>query len=331
MINLHTIKTYYKYFKLIVFSVFLQFSCKKSSSVIPFEVINSPVSNNINKSFWFNASEGFICGGTKNDAGFIYSTKNGGKTWDRSLISDGISLYDIYFFNDTLGYCCGDNVSLYKTINKGQSWTKVDLTTHYDDFYKCTLRKIVPGNNSFIIVGGQFYSLGLIIGFQNQIIRPGFMGTSNELRSAFAFNDTNFVCCGYGTAYQSKNNLSTYTPIKIADDFITDCIALTPSNGYACGYNGGIYKITKAGNNIEKLKDYNRNYKARENYTGMYFKNESEGWIIGNKGALLHTVNGKDFKELNTSQTSNFLSIVSNKNNELIISTSEGKLIKITP
>lgn len=311
------------------FSVLLQFSCKKNENAIQMEPISSPTTASINKSFWFNASEGFICGGTKNETGFVYSTKDGGKTWDTSLELKGVSLYDIYFFNDTLGYCCGDNVTLYKTINKGITWSKVDLTSHYDDFYKGTLRRIVPAKNSFVIVGGQFYSVGLIIAFQDQIIKSGFMGTSNELRAAFAFNDTNFVCCGYGTAYRSKNNLSTYTPLKLADDFFTDCVTLNSTGGYACGYNGGIYKITGNGNEVTKLKDHNRNYKTRDNYTGMFFKNENEGWVIGNKGTLLYTNNGSDFKELNTSQSSNFLSIVSNKNNELIISTSDGKLIKI--
>lgn len=328
MLNLFTIKTFYKYLKFTIFIVFLLISCKKNSPIQPLEVLNTPESSNINKSYWFSATTGLICGGIKNESGFIYKTDDGGKTWAKLLSTNGASLFDIHFFNDTLGYCCGDNVSLYKTTNKGLTWVKVDLSTHYDDFYKGTLRRIIPGNNSFIIVGGQFYTIGLIISFQNQNIKLGFMGTSNELRSAFAFNDTNYVCCGYGTAYQSKNNLTTYTPLKIADDFLTDCFTINSTIGYGCGYNGGIYKITNTGSNVEKLKDHNRSYKTRNNYNGLFFKNENEGWVIGNKGALLQTKNGKEFKEINTAQTSNLLSIVSNKNGELVISTSDGKLIR---
>ncbi len=303
-------------------------SCKKTADAPSVEVIDTPESININKSYWFNKSNGFICGGTKNQRGFIYSTNDAGKTWTKSLTCDGVSLFDIRFFSDSVGYCCGDDVTLYKTINKGASWTKLDLTTHYDDFYKGTLRRIIPSNNSFIIVGGQYNNIGLIIAFQNQIIKQGFMGTSNEMRSAFAFNDTNFVTCGYGTAYKSRNNLSDYTPIKIADDFLTDCFTLNSTSGYGCGYNGGIYKITEQGNSVQKIKDHNRSYKSRNNFTGLFFKNDTEGWVVGNKGTLMHTTNGNDFEELKTSQEAHFLSIVSNFNNELIISTSNGKLIR---
>lgn len=330
MLNLLAIKAFYKYLNLTIFGTFLLISCKKNTVSVPYDVIETPQANPINKSFWFNASNGFICGGNKNQNGFIYATTNGGKTWSKSLVCEGTSLFDIYFFSDSLGYCCGDNVTLYKTIDKGINWMKVDLTGHYDDFYKGTLRRIIPRDNSFVIVGGQHNHVGIIISFQHQLIKAGFMGTNNELRSAFAFNDTNYVCCGYGTAYQSKNNLSTYTPIKITDDFLTDCFTLNETSGYTCGYNGGIYKIINGGSKTEKVKDHNRIYKTRNNFTGLYFKNEAEGWVVGNKGILYHTKNGSDFDELKISETSNFLSIVSNKNGELIVSTSDGKLIRFS-
>jgi photosystem II stability/assembly factor-like uncharacterized protein len=136
------------------------------------------------------------------------------------------------------------------------------------------------------------------------------------------------VTCGYGTAFRSKKDLSDYEPVVLETDFFTDCQALNSTVGFASGYDGGIYKVFSSLNTTQKLIEPNKNLKKRMHFTGLYFKNEQEGWVIGNDGVLLSTTDGKNFKEMETKQDGNFLSITSNHSNELIISTSNGKLVR---
>lgn len=294
------------------------------------QTIDTPTDSRINKSFWFDTNNGFICGGNHSESGFIYSTTDGGSSWVKRLDPDNHSLYDIKFINDTLGFCCGDDVSLYQTINKGISWKKIDLTSHYDQFYNGTLRQIVVANNSLIIVGGKNYNVGLIVSYKNGKLNSGFKGTSNELRSGFSFSDTNFVSCGYGTAYRSQSDLINYSPVILSHDFFTDAITLNSSSGIACSYEGAIYKIIDAGNITTKIYDHNRLLNKRINFNALYFKNENEGCVVANSGVLMKTTDGKKFTEIKTSNKHDYLSIVSNNANELIVSTSNGKLIKFS-
>jgi len=325
-----TISRFYKYYAGLALAAFLLASCKKQSVHLTFELIQTPVSSNINKSYWQSHNNGFICGGKRGESGFIYNTIDGGKNWNNLLETDGLSLYDIKFISDSIAYCCGENMCLYKSIDKGITWNKMDLTTHFDQFYNGVLRQIILNKNSFIIVGGKNDNIGIILTFHNMKINDGFRGFSNELRSGFSFSDSNYVSCGYGTAYKSKNDLSDYYPLKLSDDFFTDCITINSSVGIACGYNGGVYKVTSPDYKTEKLYEANTVLKKRLNFNSLFFKNENEGWVVGNNSELLKTSDGHSFQELETSEKSNFLSIVSNLNNELIISTSDGKLLRFS-
>lgn len=64
----------------------------------------------IKSMFFLNEQKGFF----STSLGDIYSTRDGGETWDH--VKTGVSsvLSDITFFNDTSGYCVGDNGTILK-------------------------------------------------------------------------------------------------------------------------------------------------------------------------------------------------------------------------
>jgi hypothetical protein len=65
----------------------------------------------------------------------IMSTKDGGDTWDTQYISDstgGSWINDVFFINDSTGWCAGDYGYIWYTDNAGASWQRVQSGTHAD-------------------------------------------------------------------------------------------------------------------------------------------------------------------------------------------------------
>ena len=69
--------------------------------------------------------------------------------------------------------------------------------------------------------------------------------------------------------------------------------------------------------------------KKQARFNGIYFESETKGWVVGNYGLMLKTDDGKTFVVLDLKTSNTLLSIVSNKNNEIIVSTNDGKLIRL--
>lgn len=71
---------------------------------------------------WFTSPDtGYISGGTthKKSVGFVYRTFDGGKTWTNISPTQKVQINDIYFINDSTGFCVDNNGVIYKTTNRG--------------------------------------------------------------------------------------------------------------------------------------------------------------------------------------------------------------------
>ena len=304
-------------------------SCKKKGLNKNYTVIDTPVNTKIYKSYWFNKNIGVFCGGTKNAQGYIYTTTNGGSNWVLSHQNTNNSLYNIYFVNDSIGYCCGDNMYLLKTQNKGITWQEVNLqaTYSYDAFFNGSLKGIFGNQTNLFIVGGKNFNVGIIIKLENNSVKNGFKGFSNELSCGFNFNTNHYIACGYGTGYCTTNSGADFNPTTFSGDNLTACVTLNATTGFACGYNGSVYKTTDAGAKYQKILNYNHFYKKRINFNDLSFINQTTGWVVGNQGVILETTNAKQFNKINLNTNHDLLSISLNTNNQAIISTSNGKLI----
>ena len=73
-----------------------------------------------------NANTGFVCGGIKNSSGLILKTYNGGNTWQQ-IFSSTLSINDITFISDSIGFACGDSLLILKTTDGGQTWNQLQI------------------------------------------------------------------------------------------------------------------------------------------------------------------------------------------------------------
>ena len=69
--------------------------------------------------------------------GSIFHTTDGGNSWEKvrngnALTKKSYQLRDIYFVNDTEGWCVGDNGIIIRTTDGGNKWNEYESQTTED-------------------------------------------------------------------------------------------------------------------------------------------------------------------------------------------------------
>ncbi len=78
---------------------------------------------------WALSASTTIMGGGYINGG-CYRTTNGGTTWQQVL--NGGNILDLWFINDTLGFCGGAGGSMARTTDGGATWTWIDTPSNSD-------------------------------------------------------------------------------------------------------------------------------------------------------------------------------------------------------
>lgn len=305
------------------------FACKKKEIEISYTELSTPVSTRINKTFWQNPLNGFFCGGEKGSSGYLYNTSDGGTTWQNTYTNSNKSLYDVYFVDATTGYCCGEELLLLITNDGGLTWNEFDYPIEAPPYEVLTLRNITGNTNFVLISGGDNFNLGVSFRFINGGFPWNFYRYDAELRTSVAFDIHNYITCGYGLTFQSKDTGITFNPLPATEDFFTGS-SVVNSTAFACGYNGGIYKINSSQTEWTKIVDANKIFKKeRVHFNGICMTDASNGYAVGNNGAVIKTTNGTDWKKCSAISETNLLSVADNKGGKLIVSVANGKLYAI--
>ncbi|MBU0488229.1 MAG: T9SS type A sorting domain-containing protein [Bacteroidetes bacterium] len=104
---------------------------------------------------FLNNDTGFFAGQNGSGLGVIYHTQDGGITWD-SLILETYHLNSIHFPCPDTGYTCGYSHTIYKTVNGGDLWFRIDTPTFvlsYD--FKSII--FIDGNHGYITQDGYLF------------------------------------------------------------------------------------------------------------------------------------------------------------------------------
>jgi photosystem II stability/assembly factor-like uncharacterized protein len=225
--------------------------------------------------FFFDNNRGFLAG----ESGSIYSTSNGGNSWN--LVNSNISLTisKILFTNNLNGWAFGREGLALKTVDGGITWTKFNA-----GFYGwLKTASILPGNQ--IITAG---APGVVFKSDN----GGTTWNKISDSSKFSFNYSTFsgdngwvfgnnglimhtTDAGANWEFQSEGSENTINSIDFLDPMI----------GTAVGDSGLILRTEDGGDTwVRQFTD------QMTNLNDLYFLDTIRGWIVGDDGTILQTL-----------------------------------------
>lgn len=316
------------YFLGIILMLFTIVSCQKAEIDISVETISFPQNIDLFSSHFIDGQNGYVCGGIKGESGFIYKTEDGGISWN-AIYSSNKFIKDISFYNSNLGYACGDSILILKTKDGGKSWIEMQYPWLPPPSRISPLNNIEIVNDSMIYVtGGSEFSKGIIFRTRNWGWWWYYELFDNEYSDSHFTSQEEGIFSGYGVMTKTSNGGKNYEAIDIKGDFFTALHFVNNDLGFACGYNGGVYRTSDSGNSWEKIHKTNFAGK-RVHFNDITFTNPQNGVIVGNNGIVLVTKNGgDDWQRVSSFSTENLLSVFSFSDGIIWITAENGFLYK---
>ncbi len=319
----------YKTLLVIIVLLFL-FSCKKEIlTEINYETQSVGDDINVQSITFINNDVGFACGGKKGDVGTIYKTINGGTNWQKIFSISNNGLYNVCFVNDTLGFACGENLLLLKTIDGGLNWVnQYQFQGHPPSSYNSTLRNIFAFDaNTIYVAGGTDFMIGVTYKTYDGGNLWIYNTFDNEMRSTFFTNKYTGYFASYGAIFKTTDSAYSFNRLPIDDDFFVSIDFANANIGFACGYNGGIYKTIDGGNSWTSQSTTNTDISRSKHFNQLKFLNENIGYAVGNDGLIMFTDNGGANWNTAKKITDNHLYAIYIKNSSSIFVTStNGKI-----
>ncbi|MCY4402847.1 MAG: YCF48-related protein [Candidatus Poribacteria bacterium] len=235
--------------------------------------------------------------------GLMLETADGGKTWKKKEVNmrppgagtgqrpggggppagfgggGSVTLYNIYFVNEKVGFITGARGTILKTEDSGKTWNRKIARSGAAEQNTNRRRGGIRAN----LMGIQMVSetVGFIAGSENTILKTTdggetWIGSSERARVG-----------------ETRNNLE-------------NILFVSPTTGWVIGSYGTLLHTTDGGETWEK-----RNAGVDHNLFGIHFFNDKIGWICGQEGLILYTNDsGKTWNQQKTDSFDNLYDIV---------------------
>ncbi len=238
--------------------------------------------------------------------GLMLETADGGKTWKKKEVNmrppgagtgqrpggagggppagfgggGAVTLYNIYFVNQEIGFITGARGTILKSEDGGKTWNRKMARSGAAE-QNANRRR--GGGIRANLMGIQMISetVGFIAGSENTLLKTTdggetWIGSSERARVG-----------------ETRNNLE-------------NILFVSPTTGWVIGSYGTLLHTSDSGETWEK-----RNAGVDHNLFGIHFFNEKIGWICGQEGLILHTNDsGKTWKQQKTDSFDNLYDIV---------------------
>lgn len=252
----------------------------------------------------------------------ILITRDGGTTWDilRSISSGN----NIRFFN-SIGIIVGNNGSIYKSIDNGDSWNNLNtpfnanlnaISIINEDTLRITGDKILllsdDGGTSWtslpipdVNVEDSYFTSSLIghVACTNGTILKTIDGgnswyktetsniiPSNFFRIVFINENIGFASQEHNDIYKTVDGGETWEETTSPTDAAYSIQFLDEKVGFIAGEHGAMHKTKDGGNTWDWMGFDGRKY-GNDLYS-IFFLNENEGYATGLRGRIIKTSNG---------------------------------------
>jgi photosystem II stability/assembly factor-like uncharacterized protein len=232
----------------------------------------------------------------------------------------------VFFVNDTLGFATGDNCTVLRTINAGNTWTLFKFAYLPPEVFISPLRAVYfTDTQNGYIVGGNTYQNGLSYRSTDGGNSWIYSTYGRELRDVYYSTPQNGLLLGYGAVLSTSDAQLTTAATYASGDFFTG-ITHSPNNTlFMAGYAGGIYKSVDAGNTWTKVFSSNNNFNA------VLFLDNSNGYAVGNSGAAVFTQDGgSSWKTIKPFTSGNLYGLTLQSPGKLFVNSDQGNIYIVT-
>jgi photosystem II stability/assembly factor-like uncharacterized protein len=193
----------------------------------------------------------------------IYSTSDGGQSWSQINPISNFIAYDVFFITDQIGWMCGNDGKIFKTINAGSTWTALVSTVTGN----------IQGINFISETDGYFCEGGGVYKTTNG-------GTSWTLSlSMFDARKVTFIdpqivfAVGSQAIAKTIDGGANWTTTPLTNGY--RCISFPDNtNGFIAGTSGKLSKTIDGGDNWTQTVT-----SANGDINGIDFIDASIGWI----------------------------------------------------
>lgn len=262
-------------------------SCKKNEiDVLDYE-IQVLSDDNFESVYFVNDTVGYISGGNTYNNSKLYQTINGGKTWDSIPTNTGKTLYNITSNQNNKIFVAGFDSKIVFNLNNNWQTHQVHTKPVW-----LPLKQIAFSKNYALACGGLFFNTGFLLKSTDNFATYQQTDFEVELYDLAFINDSTIMAVGYGSIIKSTNYGETWANVNVEGDVYVDITIINNKIVYVIGEQGSILKSEDSGENWQYLRKANTLVQKQYRFTAIYFIDELNGFITGDKGTLWQTNNG---------------------------------------
>lgn len=218
------------------------------------------------------------------DSGKLFTTNDGGESWELQLLPTTYTLTKIKFnVSQELGLIATSAGNVFKSTDNGNTWIKKTSpvgTGLFDISFINSLTAIIVGNNGTIL---KTTDAG-----ETWVVKTS---NTTELLKSVSFNNNlvGIACGNNGTVLKSTDAGETWNAVSTSTTNHLTSVSLINETGYICGASGSLLKSTDIGNTWNQcilpiaLVGTNMNE--------LFFLNEQHGFITANS-KIFETLDG---------------------------------------
>lgn len=271
-----------KFAYILIFSfALLVISCQKQET-LPNDLVLSeiyfPEKTEIKDMISVNDSVLFVCGGRRDQHGYIYQSKDKGENWSMRLILDDASINCIHISDEGGYWAGGDSLRIWNSKDFGQTWQEYDISNYPWDNYLNPYHAIYAWNpKSIFAIGGEYYQKGITSKTETGDYPWVQTSWDNEWFDLIVWHENNVLISGYGQVLYSDDFGKEFHETGLYGDAFVDLEKSDNDEIFVLGKHGEIYQY----NNLSWVKHANIQGRFNEMALG-----DNYSLFIGQSGVL---------------------------------------------
>jgi hypothetical protein len=308
--------------KINVFLLLVLSGCTKFQEFSPsFRTLNLfPSRYNINNCLVTPTNQLYFAYGKRWCCGLVALTDASFNT----LKSDSIATGEISHLKQTnLGQLLahGQNHTVYQQHSTNNTWTEVFRRGEAE------FTGIEETDNQWIITSALNLANGQILQVNKQTLQ---LDTLTEYPNSFygitRLTPNRLIVYGYGLILKSEDNGKSWAPTSLNGDIYKHACVIG-SCAYIIGYFGSIYKSTDSG--LTWFPISNGTPTTGLKMAKAHFVNEKQGYVIGENGLFMKTLDGGNSWQKSNAMTNQNLTSITNFKDSLLITGQKGTVLMV--